>query len=645
MIDNKTTHRNYLLPHADNKLKEDVVRLNDAFVDIDTDVNDLYTTTGTLSSELTTVTQNTQNGTLWYADSTGNGTAYQVVLNPEPTVLNSGLRVHMKAHIQNTGPTTLKVNSLGIKTIKKTDGSDLKSGDILAGAACFLFYDGTNFQLINPKTDQAQTEVNASNIMRAFEEIQENHGGSLLMEAGWSDSFANPNEQGADEANSTDFQHDVVNKFYKGSDPGTDLNSDKNYDIESNFLQQEWTNANQGLSQSTFTNGSAILTLNDANDNWPNNCDRARIKNNIDGTFHEIISGQGTNTLALKSNYSGPTDTTSDWVILFSQFNSGKIKLQEADYTEDLTSGQTFSASASTSTAGNAFDDDSNTEYFVADFPKWLGVQFSSPKQITKFTLQSGSVGNNMKDWALYGSNTSAGTGGTLIATGALPSNSNVNAETFSNSSFYTFYTLNITSKYGANPTVNIREIEMMEGIGNVTNEYVSICEEKIQTTNTSPWLNISGAIVTETLSSQSAYYWLSFDPPSNYGDGTEINIFNLTGSIWRKIVRKSGATWEYNNDATNTATEDWTTSTTNDMLHAISQAIANQQANRMTGTDLAAISDAQWEEAGGWSTLVNSITRGITLHSNSAIQNPLVAQYRLNYDSERGAMELFSKN
>jgi hypothetical protein len=71
MIDQKTTNRDYPLPHADNKLREDVVRLNDAFADIDTDVDDLYDTTGNLSTQLTSLTQDAQNGVLWHADLNG----------------------------------------------------------------------------------------------------------------------------------------------------------------------------------------------------------------------------------------------------------------------------------------------------------------------------------------------------------------------------------------------------------------------------------------------------------------------------------------------------------------------------------------------------------------------------------------------
>jgi len=239
MIDNKTTHRNYPLPDPNNKLKDDVFRIKDSFEQSDTDINNLLTTTSGLTTQINDLSESISLGSFWKAISTGNGNTYEVSLTPIPPSLNFGLFVHMKAHVQNTGWSTLNVNSLGAQTIVKTDGSELKAGDISANALVTLVYDGTNFQLLNPKNSNEELETIKSNLFRAFEEIQENHGGSLLMESGWSDSFSNANEQGADEANSTGFQHDPTNKLYKGTDPGIGLHSDKNYDTESNFLQQE----------------------------------------------------------------------------------------------------------------------------------------------------------------------------------------------------------------------------------------------------------------------------------------------------------------------------------------------------------------------------------------------------------------------
>jgi len=252
MIDQRTINRDYPVPHPDNMLDEDVTRIKDSFEKIDIDVDDLYETTAQSIEDA-------QSGTYWFGSSTGTGTAYEISLNPVPTALNIGMFIYMKAHAKNLGSATVKINTLDPKNIKKIDGSDLKHGDIPENGIVTLVYDGINFQLVSSAMDKEQTGVNTSNIMRAFEEIQENHGGSLLMEAGWSDSFSNPDEQGADEANSSGYQHDVGATLYKGADPGISLISDKDYDTESNFLQQEWTNSNQGTSQATVADDSVIL--------------------------------------------------------------------------------------------------------------------------------------------------------------------------------------------------------------------------------------------------------------------------------------------------------------------------------------------------------------------------------------------------
>jgi len=48
----------------------------------------------------------------------------------------------------NTGSSTINVNSLGAKTLKKAVSTNLTAGDILAGEIKLLIYDGTNFQVI-----------------------------------------------------------------------------------------------------------------------------------------------------------------------------------------------------------------------------------------------------------------------------------------------------------------------------------------------------------------------------------------------------------------------------------------------------------------------------------------------------------------
>jgi len=48
----------------------------------------------------------------------------------------------------NTGSSTININGLGAKTLKKSVSTDLASGDILAGQSFIIVYDGTNFQVI-----------------------------------------------------------------------------------------------------------------------------------------------------------------------------------------------------------------------------------------------------------------------------------------------------------------------------------------------------------------------------------------------------------------------------------------------------------------------------------------------------------------
>jgi len=77
MIDQRTTNRNYPVPHPDNMLDEDVTRIKDSFEKIDIDVNDLYGTA-------TQFSEDAQSGTYWFGSSTGTGTAYEISLNPVP---------------------------------------------------------------------------------------------------------------------------------------------------------------------------------------------------------------------------------------------------------------------------------------------------------------------------------------------------------------------------------------------------------------------------------------------------------------------------------------------------------------------------------------------------------------------------------
>lgn len=85
----------------------------------------------------------------YYATDTGAADAYVITLSDAPTAYETGRLYAFKAANANTGASTINVNSLGTKTIKKNTSSDLSAGDIAAGQIVFVAYDGTNMQLVS----------------------------------------------------------------------------------------------------------------------------------------------------------------------------------------------------------------------------------------------------------------------------------------------------------------------------------------------------------------------------------------------------------------------------------------------------------------------------------------------------------------
>jgi hypothetical protein len=636
MIDQKTVNRDYPLPHADNKLREDVVRISDAFVDIDTDVNDLYTTTGTLSSEAIAAIQNTQNGTLWHADSTGNGSAYEVILNPIPTVLNSGLIVHMKAHSQNTGPATLNANSLGTKAIKKTDGSDLKSGDILSGSFCFLLYDGTNFQLINPKMDQTQMEVINSNLMRAFEEIQENHGGALLMEAGWSDSFGNSNEQGADEINSIDFQHDPTNTLYKGTDPGIGLNADHDYTTEDNYTTYSEAFVDVSVSSDT-------VTINDSS-NYGANVLYATIT--IGANSSVIITRTNDKNVNVESGHS-ITGTNVTATITYHKFNSGVVQL--ANYAvsnaTDIVGSGTASADSEVHAgwlASYAFNTNASNAWAsaVASVDHWLkyDLGLGNATTVTSYKMTSQNVDSLCPgDFKLQGSNNDSEWTDLDTQTGITWGGAGGVEKEFiiSNNTAYRYYRIYVTLRSGGSQgETHIRRVKLFGStFSNLVNEYVPIIPKSNQ--SASGWTSENTASHTqiEALNSASVFYFEIFET-NGYGAGTIFKITDGSTNI-RSIVQYDGTNWQYNSNVTFGLTT-WTNATADSMHQAVRDAMS-VSVNQYTGTS---------RNSATVTLLDTGFSRGVgvVLYSTNQSNNPSVDQTRINFDSMRGAMDLRSK-
>lgn len=85
-----------------------------------------------------------------YAVNAGTADALSVTLSPAVVAYVDGMTLLIKAPSANTGATTINVNSLGLKSITRADGSELQAGDIKAGQIIQVSYSTTNgkFQLV-----------------------------------------------------------------------------------------------------------------------------------------------------------------------------------------------------------------------------------------------------------------------------------------------------------------------------------------------------------------------------------------------------------------------------------------------------------------------------------------------------------------
>jgi hypothetical protein len=105
-----------------------------------------------------------QDGTIWRAASPGGtGDAITGTITPAPSTYTTGMKVWVVAPGANTVTNpTINVNALGAKTIRKHQGV-LAVGDYGSGDILYLVYDGTGFEILNPKNaaSTAAIDLNA----------------------------------------------------------------------------------------------------------------------------------------------------------------------------------------------------------------------------------------------------------------------------------------------------------------------------------------------------------------------------------------------------------------------------------------------------------------------------------------------------
>jgi hypothetical protein len=94
-----------------------------------------------------------QDGSLTYVAAAGTGDVITLDLTPSITAYAAGQVFRFKATATNTGATTINVDGVSAQSVKKgaAGTTALAAGDITSGGMYTVLYDGTNFQLLNPK--------------------------------------------------------------------------------------------------------------------------------------------------------------------------------------------------------------------------------------------------------------------------------------------------------------------------------------------------------------------------------------------------------------------------------------------------------------------------------------------------------------
>jgi hypothetical protein len=119
---------------------------NQGFRFQDEDGTEVFTIQGGNALLKGAIVTNTYN----YGAESGAADAYVMTMDPIPAAYVTGMQITFIAGAANTGASTVNVNSLGAKALKRGVSTDPGADYIKAGSVVVAVYDGTNFQMIQP---------------------------------------------------------------------------------------------------------------------------------------------------------------------------------------------------------------------------------------------------------------------------------------------------------------------------------------------------------------------------------------------------------------------------------------------------------------------------------------------------------------
>jgi hypothetical protein len=100
-------------------------------------------------NDLEQLTKATRSQFVNFCIDTGSINNLSVALEPSLGAYKQGVPLRVLVKNNNTGPTTINVNSLGNRPVVRASGAQLEADDLRAGMIALLVDDGTKFQMVN----------------------------------------------------------------------------------------------------------------------------------------------------------------------------------------------------------------------------------------------------------------------------------------------------------------------------------------------------------------------------------------------------------------------------------------------------------------------------------------------------------------
>ena len=165
-----------------------------------------------------------KNGTYWGYTTAGSANTYTLTTSPTISSYAADMFYHIKMNASNTGASTINVDSVGAKNIKKYGGAgmvDLAANDLESGGVYTIIYDGTQFLLLGGSATDSQVDINTADIFMLNSRRLSDHSANVLNTVdGFVDDFqdgSTQNNTAIDISGSSNISHDNSSKYWQNA--------------------------------------------------------------------------------------------------------------------------------------------------------------------------------------------------------------------------------------------------------------------------------------------------------------------------------------------------------------------------------------------------------------------------------------------